>query len=174
MPHKHRVLAAAIGAGFATLLAVSGCGGGSKFVGGGSPTSRPAVTPPATNATTPAPNATGTPGSTGTTKPATTGTNSSGTVKCHVTSLELMHDLTGNGGMYQSLGRPAKLGTPVCVGDYAMARGTALAGGGDPVQVLFHYSTSKKTWLVVAGGSAVDCSAFLSSAQAKQMPGCAK
>ncbi|HEY7174083.1 MAG TPA: hypothetical protein VH442_04120 [Micromonosporaceae bacterium] len=173
MPHKHRALAAAIAAGFATLIAVSGCGGGSKFVGGGSPTSRPAVTPPATSATTPAPNSTGTPAS-GTTKPATTGTNSSGTVKCHVTSLELLHDLTGNGGMYQSLGRPAKLGTPVCVGDYAMARGTALAGGGDPVQVLFHYSTSKKTWIVVAGGSAVDCSAFLSSAQAKQMPGCAR
>ena len=175
MPYKHRVLAATIGAGFATLLVVSGCGGGSKFVGGSAPTTGPATAPAGTHPTTPAPNGTptGTAAPNGTKPPATTGTGTTPKSTCHVSSLELLHVLTGNGSFYQALGRPAKLGKPVCVSDYAMARGTALAAGGDPVQVLFRYSATSKAWTVVAGGSAIDCSAFLSSAQAKQMPGCA-
>jgi hypothetical protein len=74
--------------------------------------------------------------------------------------------------MYQALGAPTGIGSPVCVPGYAMARTTASPQGGDRAEILFQYTASTKTWKPVAGGTAVDCSAYITTAQAKKLPGC--
>ena len=159
MPRKHRQLAV-FGVGLVTALLVSGCGGGSKFIAGGSP-------PGGGPAGTPGSTVTGAATAHSTTKPTTTGA----TVRCTVSSLELLHVLSTNASMYQALGRPAKFGAPVCVADFAMA-GSVPPKGIARVQVLFKYDSKTKSWTVLAGGSGVDCSAYLSEAQAQVLPGC--
>jgi hypothetical protein len=74
--------------------------------------------------------------------------------------------------MYQALGAPPGIGSPVCVPGYAMARATASSKNADRAEILFKYTASTKTWKPVAGGTAVDCSAFVTAAEAKTLPGC--
>ena len=100
------------------------------------------------------------------------GSSTNGTTKCTVSRLELFHALTDDGAMYQALGAPPGIGSPVCVPGYAMARATASTPNADRAEILFKYTASTKTWKPVAGGTAVDCSAFVTAAEAKKLPGC--
>jgi hypothetical protein len=74
--------------------------------------------------------------------------------------------------MYQALGAPPGIGAPISVAGYAIARATASTNDWERAEILFKYTASTKTWKPVAGGTAVDCSAFVSAAEAKKLPGC--
>jgi hypothetical protein len=193
MPQRQPIVAASVaGLGLALAVVLGGCGGGAKFVARGSGPSA-AVSPGSTAATPGGSASAGTKATTGadptgTSKPSSTGKASTGsgssgssgssssptkgTTRCTVSHLELFHALTDDGAMYQALGAPTGIGSPVCVPGYAMARTTASAQGGDRAEVLFQYTASTKTWKPVAGGTAVDCSAFVTTAEAKKLPGC--
>jgi hypothetical protein len=188
MPHRHQIVAASVaGLGIAVAAALGGCGGGAKFVAHGSTGPSAAASPGSTAASpggTASAGAGSTPGAqaTGTGKPGSTnkpssgsgssGSSAKGTTKCTVSRLELFHALTDDGAMYQALGAPPGIGTPVCVPGYAMARTTASTKNADRAEILFKYTASTKTWKPVAGGTAVDCSGFVTAAEAKTLPGC--
>jgi hypothetical protein len=190
MPHRHQIVAASVaGLGLTVAAALGGCGGGAKFVARGSTGPSAAASPGSTAASpggsasagagsTPGTHATGTEtGTAGSTSKPSSGSGSSGsstkgTTKCTVSRLELFHALTDDGAMYQALGAPPGIGSPVCVPGYAMARATASTKNADRAEILFKYTASTKTWKPVAGGTAVDCSAFVTSAEAKKLPGC--
>ena len=190
MPHRHQIVATSVaGLGLAVVAALGGCGGGAKFVAHGSAGASTAVSPGSTGTSpggtasagagsTPGTQATGTgSGTTGSTSKPSSGSGSSGssakgTTKCTVSRLELFHALTDAGAMYQALGAPPGIGSPVCVPGYAMARATASAKNAERAEILFEYTASTKTWKPVAGGTAVDCSAFVTAAEAKKLPGC--
>jgi hypothetical protein len=181
MPHRHQIVAASVaGLGLAVAVALGGCGGGAKFVAHGSAAPSAAASPGGTAATgagsTAGAQATGT-GKPGSTSKPSSGSGSSssstkGTTKCTVSRLELFHALTDDGAMYQALGAPPGIGSPVCVPGYAMARATASTKNADRAEILFKYTASTKTWKPVAGGTAVDCSGFVTAAEAKTLPGC--
>lgn len=189
MPHRHRIVAATV-AGLAVAAALGGCGGGAKFVAHdstgpsaaaspGSTAASPGGTVSAGTGSTPGAEVTGRakPGSTskassGSTSSGSSGSSATGTTKCTVSRLELFHALTDDGAMYQALGAPLGIGSPVCVPGYAMARTTASTKNADRAEILFKYTASMKVWKPVAGGTAVDCSAFVTAAQAKTLPGC--
>jgi hypothetical protein len=186
MPHRHQIVAASVaGLGLAVTAALGGCGGGAKFVAHGSTAPSAAASPGSTAATpggtasagagsTPGTQATGAAGSTS--KPSSgsgsSGSSTKGTTKCTVSRLELFHALTDDGAMYQALGAPPGIGSPVCVPGYAMARATASTKNADRAEILFKYTASTKSWKPVAGGTAVDCSAFVTAAEARKLPGC--
>jgi len=190
MPRRHQIVAASVaGLGLTLAAALGGCGGGAKFVAHGSTAPSAGVSPGSTAASpggtatggapsTPGAQATGT--NTGTAHPTTkpssgsgsSGSSAKGTTKCTVSRLELFHVLTDDGAMYQALGAPPGLGSPVCVPGYAMARATASTPNSDRPEILFKYTASTKTWKPVAGGTAVDCSAFVTAAEARKLPGC--
>lgn len=188
MPQRHHIVAASVaGLGLAAAAVLGGCGGGAKFVAHGSTGTSAAASPgstaarPGGSASVGAGSTPGTP-ATSTAKPNSTSTSStgsgssgsstSGTTKCKVSRLELFHALTDDGAMYQALGAPPGIGSPVCVPGYAMARATASSKNADRAEILFKYTASTKTWKPVAGGTAVDCSAFVTAAEAKTLPGC--
>ncbi len=190
MPQRHHIVAASVaGLGLAAAAVLGGCGGGAKFVAHGSTGTSAAASPGSTAASpggTASVGAGSTPGTpaTSTAKPNSTSTSSTGsgwrssgsstngTTKCKVSRLELFHALTDDGAMYQALGAPPGIGSPVCVPGYAMARATASSKNADRAEILFKYTASTKTWKPVAGGTAVDCSAFVTAAEAKTLPGC--
>ncbi len=189
MPHKHQIVAASVaGLGLAVAAALGGCGGGAKFVAHGS-TGASAAASPGSTATSPGGTASAGAGSTpgtqatgpktgagSTSKPSSasgsSGSSTKGTTKCTVSRLELFHALTDDGAMYQALGAPPGIGSPVCVPGYAMARATASTTNSDRAEILFKYTASTKAWKPVAGGTAVDCSAFVTAAEAEKLPGC--